>query len=340
MKSKKIIKKFIFTLAFGFLYISPTPAVEPPAGIVGKNEWLFYRYELSDSSHSAQTQKSLELIKDFQKVLTASGIRLVVAMVPIKMRIYSEYLPDEVKMNDFLTGNYARMLEFFRANGVLAVDLNTALLTDVNRSSDSPLFFRLDSHWTPSGAMAAAKAIKAGIDADADSKKIVDALPVVSYSIKIANRKRASRGRDLVDALPANSPAFALEYVTQVNVTRVQPSNSDLLGNQAPPDIALLGSSYSRDWTGFPEALRFVLERDVASVAFGADQGSWVGMESYLRDDAFQTKRPKLLIWEMPERDMKAPPDYKYRDARYVMDNADWLRRVATLIQSAAKRHP
>ena len=28
----------------------------------------------------------------------------------------------------------------------------------------------------------------------------------------------------------------------------------------------------------------------------------------YLRDDSFQTNKPKLLIWEMPERDMAAPP--------------------------------
>ena len=58
-------------------------------------------------------------------------------------------------------------------------------------------------------------------------------------------------------------------------------------------------------------------------------------MESYLRDDAFQNKPPKLLIWEMPERDMHAPPDYKYREARYVSSNADWLKRVTELIKKS-----
>ena len=58
-------------------------------------------------------------------------------------------------------------------------------------------------------------------------------------------------------------------------------------------------------------------------------------MESYLKDEAFQANPPKLLIWEMPERDMRAPPDYKYREARYVMGNAEWLKRVTELVQKA-----
>jgi len=99
----------------------------------------------------------------------------------------------------------------------------------------------------------------------------------------------------------------------------------------------LMGSSYSSEWTGFADALRYTLQRDILSVSVGADQGSWVGMESYLRDDAFQTQAPKLLIWEMPERDMRAPPDYKYRDARYISNNTEWLLRVSALTQRNCK---
>ena len=56
-----------------------------------------------------------------------------------------------------------------------------------------------------------------------------------------------------------------------------------------------------------------------------------------MRDDAFQTKPPKLLIWEMPERDMRAPPDYKYRDARYISDNTEWLLRASAWAQTGCK---
>ena len=96
-----------------------------------------------------------------------------------------------------------------------------------------------------------------------------------------------------------------------------------------------MGSSYSRGWTRFAESLRYTLQRDILTIAVGADQGSWIGMESYLMDDAFQTKKPKLIIWEMPERDMRAPPNYQYREARYLLDNTEWLLRASAWVQSS-----
>ncbi|TXT36848.1 MAG: hypothetical protein FD135_4002 [Comamonadaceae bacterium] len=310
-------------------------AAEPTPTLVGKNEWLFYRYELADASQDTQVDKSLDLIKKFNQVLSQHGIKLMVALVPIKMRIYAEHLPDDVKVTDYLAGNYAKVLGKLKADGVYASDLNTAFLSAPQRSTDTPLFFRLDSHWTPTGAMVAAETIKTELELNAELKNMLATTPSVAYSIKVANRKRASKGRDLANQLPPNTAVFATEMVAQVNIIRTTASTTDLLSEQAQPQIAVLGSSYSKDWTGFSDSLRYVFQRDVTSVAVSADQGSWVGMESFLRDEAFQRQRPKLLIWEMPERDLKAPPDYKFREARYQMDNADWLRRVSALLASS-----
>ena len=68
-------------------------------------------------------------------------------------------------------------------------------------------------------------------------------------------------------------------------------------------------------------------------------QGSWVGMEEYLMNDAFQTRRPKLIIGEMPERDMRSPPNYRYREARYQIDNREWLMRASAWAQIPAPQH-
>ena len=125
--------------------------------------------------------------------------------------------------------------------------------------------------------------------------------------------------------------------VAQVNVIRLQAPKEDLLGNRLPVSLTLVGSSYSMEWTGFADALRYSLQRDILSVAVAADQGSWVGIESYLRDDAFQSNSPKLVIWEMPERDMRAPPDYKFREARYISSNLEWLMRVSAWAQASCK---
>ena len=73
----------------------------------------------------------------------------------------------------------------------------------------------------------------------------------------------------------------------------------------------------------------------VLDISIPVDQGPWVGLESYFRDDAFQTNKPKLIIWEIPERELRSPPNYKYRDTRYISDNNEWFTRVSALVKKA-----
>ena len=79
------------------------------------------------------------------------------------------------------------------------------------------------------------------------------------------------------------------------------------MGNRSRVGLALLGSSYSKEWTGSADGLSDELQRNILSIGAGADQGSWVGLDSYLHDDAFQTKAPKLPLWEIPGPDMRHP---------------------------------
>ena len=336
MKQHSMCRRWSGALLAGLFCMATSYGAESP-GIVGKNDWLFYRYELSDAADAAQTAESIGLIGRLNKVLAANGISMAVTMVPLKMRIYAEHLPDSIKLNDYVAGNYENMRKSLEAAGVTVVDLNAPFLSSAKRNSDTPLFFRLDTHWTLTGAMLAAETIKAGINANTALKKALDATPEEVFSMSVSKRQRPSKGRDLIDQLPPNSGTFAPEQFTPVSIMRAQAPKEDLLGNRASIGIALVGSSYSRDWTGFVDGLRYVLQRDVLSVAVGADQGSWVGLESYLRDDAFQVKAPKMLIWEMPERDMRAPPDYQFRDARYVSNNTEWLLRASAWVQSSCK---
>lgn len=335
---KHAVTKILHAALIGGLFCLPvTHAAEPANAFVGKNEWLFYNYEILEAANADTTNVSLDLIQRFNKVLAANGVNLVVVMVPVKMRIYSDQLPDDVKVNDFTAGNYDRITKALQAARVNTVDINTVFANSPKRNSETPLFFKLDTHWTPTGALLAAETIKAAIDATPPLKGALDATPPEAFKLAVATRKRPSKARDLVEQLPKNTLTFTPEMVAQVNVSRVQPPKDDLLGNRTPSGLTLVGSSYSMDWTGFSDVLRFSLQRDILSVAVAADQGSWVGMESYLRDDSFQTKAPKILIWELPERDMRAPPDYKFRDPRYVTNNTEWLMRASAWVQSSCK---
>lgn len=337
MKKNHSVTFYLTCLIFSVSSTASSYAQDSITGIVGKNQWLFYKPELSVKVDSAATETSLSLIQKFNKVLADVGVELVVVMVPLKMRIYAEHLPDDLKLNDYMKGNYDRMQQLLRSNKVTVADVNTAFLNSPKRDSDTPLFFRLDTHWSPAGAMVAAEAVKSAMDRNPSLIKSLNSIPEEKYKITISKRKRPSKGQDLVPVVPENSPPFEPELLGQVNIDRIAPAKEDLLGNRESIGLALIGSSYSMDWTGFPDALRYVLQREIVSMGVPANQGSWVGMETYLRDDSFQIKAPKVLLWEIPERDMRAPPDLKYRPLRYIIDNTEWLMRTSALVQTSCK---
>jgi alginate O-acetyltransferase complex protein AlgJ len=71
----------------------------------------------------------------------------------------------------------------------------------------------------------------------------------------------------------------------------------------------------------------------VLDISIPVDQGPWVGMDTYLKDEAFKTRQPKLIIWEIPEREFRSPPNYKFRDPRYQIENTAWLDRIAASLK-------
>ncbi len=320
----------LLTGAFGMVSVHSAEFL----GIVGKNDWLFLRSELSSPAEAAGHAETISLIGRFNRVLVANGISMAVTMVPLKVRLYAEYLPDNIKLNDYTAGNYERMSKALQAAGVTVIDLNTPFLNSPLRDSETPLFFRLDGHWNFVGAKLAAETFKSGIDANPVLKKALDATPEVAYQMKVGKRKIPSIGRELIALVPPNSGTFAPERIAPVFVSRTQEQNE---AKRVPIGITLQGSSFSMEWGGFADALRFMLQRDILNVSVPVTIGSWFGMESYLSSDAFQTQAPKMLIWERAEYAMRAPPDFQFQDPRYVSNNTEWLLRASAWVQAACK---
>ncbi len=333
IRKPKITKQLGWLLSAGIVGVAPVCA-EETEGIVGKNEWLFNRYEVLRATDAAQTAESIDLIGRFNKVLKANGVSLALTMVPLKMRIYSEYLPDSIKLTDYMASNYDQIGKALRAAGVTVIDLNTPFLSSPKRNSETPLFFRLDSHWNLTGSMLAAETVKSEIDANQVLKGALQSTPEVAYKISFGKRKLPSKGRNLLSVLPRNSGSFTPEHFTPVFVTRAQPMGED---GRASIGVTVAGSSSSQEWTGFLDALRFLLQRDILNVSVNGDIGPWVGMETYLRSDAYQSNVPKLLIWEWAESTVHAPPDYKYQAAHLISNNTEWLLRVSAWAQSTCK---
>jgi alginate O-acetyltransferase complex protein AlgJ len=306
---------------------------DPAPGIVGKDGWLFYRYEFSDPGSTADERKSVELIGRIARSFAHNDIAVAVALVPVKMRIYAAHLPAGFRLTPYVDARYERLAKGLRAQGVHFIDLNAPFLA--KRDGGEPLFFRLDSHWSPTGADVAAQAIRAAIDADPVLQSALEQVPEEKFRLAWEPSEWPSSANDLALQLAPGTPKPAQERALYFKVERERKSGASLLGEANAPGVTLVGSSYSANWTLFSQALENALQREVLALSVPATQGSWVGLESYLRDDAFQTHRPKLLVWELPERDMRAPPDFKYRERRYVMDDTDWLLRASAWIQAS-----
>jgi len=111
------------------------------AGFIGKDDWLFYRVEFGEPSDEVASNINIDLINRFNRVLARNGITMAFVMVPIKIRIYADYLPEDVILNSFTLENYDRLVTGLRAAGVNVIDLNTPFLNNPKRKSDLPLFF-------------------------------------------------------------------------------------------------------------------------------------------------------------------------------------------------------
>lgn len=310
------------------------PALAQTApGIVGQNGWLYYRNELSTPADDAAVDATIDQIARTNRVLAANGIQLVVAMSPLKVRVHPENLPADVKLDTHLSQQYQRIQQRLRAAGIKTADVNTAFMASPQRTQPMPLYFMRDTHWSSAGALLAAQTVARTVQEDPALKSIWEAAPKVGYTLTWSPRDWPIDG-DLKGQLPKGAPTYDKEMIKVFEVTRDPQAPSGGLLGQAAPAITLLGSSYTADWTNFPAAMRYALQRDVLSISVDALRGQWVGLQVYLRDDAFQTSRPKMLIWEMPERDMRAPSDFQYRENRYRMNRTEWVLRTAALIQA------
>ena len=101
----------------------------------------------------------------------------------------------------------------------------------------------------------------------------------------------------------ANGPQFSVEKIYVKDVSFESPKTPHVFNEQV---------RYA-----FHGALQEATSCEVLNVARDG-AGFLQSMASYLKDDAFKTARPALIVWEIPERFLTLPLD----------DEAGWLRDV------------
>ena len=264
--------------------------------------WLFISDELRINRHAeANAQTKAQAVIALQQQLGKKGIDLQVVVVPDKSRIAAAqrcglYRPAA------LDGRIQAWTATLQAAGVSALDL-----TDTLKPLGPEAYLRTDTHWSEIGSNAGAKALVQRI-----RQRGIQATPEQAFEITQA--PLAVRPGDLVrlaglDWLPPKlqPPGESVAASSAHESGGATSSADDLFGDAGLPNVALIGTSFSRN-SNFVGFLQKALNAPVGN--FSKDGGEFSGAaKAYFDSPAFRQTPPKLLIWEIPERDLQTPYD-------------------------------
>ncbi|HET8883778.1 MAG TPA: hypothetical protein VFM56_16535 [Solimonas sp.] len=262
--------------------------------VVGDDGWLYTDEEFSVADDTSQRiEQQLAAIAAVRDRLAAHGVKLVVAIVPAKARVYPEHLARR-RPPALHRELYARAERALSRDGIAHADLLTPL---TGGKAQGATFLRTDTHWTVRGAQLAAAAIAPVVRGELAPP----ATPTAFTTTRAA--PRTHRG-DLFNVLPL-APYFSSLLPPTETITPAHTESmaaGDLFGAGAAPRIALVGTSYSAnpDWN-FAGALKQQLGEDIASYAKDG-LGPFTPMDDYLAGADYAAAPPQLVIWEIPER--------------------------------------
>jgi len=273
----------------------------------GKDGWLFLTDELRfEADGNANLNARAELLKTASQSLARQGIHLIVALVPDKARLYSSRLANRT-YPAYLDSRYTDALLALRQRSVAVIDLLQPLASGARSSN---MYYRTDTHWNQSGARVAAEAIARSVR---QLRLDIDQTKFDTAHVGL----QAERAGDLIrlmglDGMPNFlRPLPDSESPLVTRQTSVDAADG-LFGDTAMP-VVLTGTSYSLrgNFHGF---LQQALSAKVLNAA--KDGGGFLqSTTAYLHDEAFATAKPKVLIWELPERFLLSP----------LTDEAGWL---------------
>lgn len=264
--------------------------------LVGQDGWLYTAQEF-DYSKGAQAYAfaNLEYIRNVHFMLERQGVDLVVALVPAKSRVYREHL-GSIEMPHMIEEAYNRYFYDLRSYGLNMVNLDQAFKA---HKSQTQLFMKTDTHWTPEGAAVAAQQVAA------KTKAMAAQLQKTEFETTVQGQQEVEG--DLQKFIPLGPMEDTMGPENDViAITETAPvdgqADEDALFGSVGFDVVLIGTSYSADprWN-FIGALKQEMGTDVLNLA-KPGYGPFNNMDEFLGSQTFEDQPPKLIIWEIPER--------------------------------------
>lgn len=263
--------------------------------------WLFLADEMRIHPHAeANAEARAKKVVAVRDWLAARDIRLLVLLVPDKSRIAATELCG-LDRAAVLGDRLLRWRERLQQGGVSAVDPTAAM-----QALGPAAFLRTDTHWSEAGAEAAATQLAAAV-------KAMQIAPSPAQATERSVLPAARRPGDLVrlaglDGLPESlQPAGEQVAASRFEVRGEASTGSedDLFGDSQLPNIALIGTSFSRN-SNFIPLLEHQLGASLGN--FAKDGGEFSGAaKAYFTSEAFKQTPAQLLIWEINERDLQKP---------------------------------
>ncbi|MFW0758802.1 alginate O-acetyltransferase [Pseudomonas sp. H11T01] len=308
-----------------------------PGVVLGRDQWLYSDEEFNPIvNEELNLQGNYALVEGVRQTLQKRGVKLVMAIVPAKVRLYPEHLGD-VRPASIHADLYKDFHAHVAADKILAPDLLGPL--QQAKQNGQQVFLRTDTHWTPTGADIAAKQL---------ARAIAEKAPLSGAPQRFVTEaeKTEQHKGDLTLFLPLD-PLFSNlmppQEPLEKRTTRVAEDTSagdDALFADSEVPVALVGTSYSANpnWN-FVGALKEALQSDVVNYSEDG-HGPILPMLSYLKSDAFKDSPPQVLIWEFPERYLPVNNEIGDADPQWVAELKEAGARQQNLAANTKSETP
>jgi alginate O-acetyltransferase complex protein AlgJ len=270
--------------------------------LVGEDGWLFTIEEFEAAAGGGPSfAEQVDRIADARRELEARGVRLVVALVPAKARVYPEHL-GRYTVPPALRGRYEAVRRELSGRGITVPDLFGPLR---QAAPLRPVFLRTDTHWTPYGARVAAEAAAPAVAADLQRAGSPRAAFLSEAAGPREHRGDLLRFIRLGPWLKRFGPPP--DTVVPIDARAGEGGGPGLFGELVIP-VVLVGTSYSAGplWS-FEDALKTALQADVLNVA-EEGRGPFAPMRDLLEGTVLEDVGADVVIWEIPERYFNFPP--------------------------------
>lgn len=288
------------------------------AVITGDGGWLFPAWESLSKVDNAGTARNIALVKTLQQQLQREHIGLIVLVVPMKAPFYAQRLPADQPLSAAVNQRYEHLQSDLTRAGLTTLDIKPILLrTEVGQQT---AFYRADYHWT---------AWSAENTADATAQLITERYRLQGQPGGGAALGQWFERRAFGDLASNFLPAVKRKAIGRDIYTVRHQAENDLLIDDAPAPVQVIGNSFVQPYLGFTQKLSNALDRPVALTWNPGDVGPWATLLQYLESADFAQHKPQVIVWQFNEGQFHLGPDAAANwNAKGVTSLTQWHQHI------------